>query len=92
MVYKPVYKPLSSQSLSFSLFSSDLTEKLVEYFEGDGAELKEKLERAISFSVTSYKIVFGNKILGNPNLISNETYSSYLLTNDNKKLKIEVLT
>jgi len=92
MVFKPIYKPLSSQSLAFSLFSSELGTKLEQYLRTNSTELKEELESTISSFVMFYKIVIGDKILGNSFLPSDQKYSSYLLTDENNKINIEVST
>lgn len=87
ITYKPIYSPLKSQLLSISIAQSEISEMMLDYLEEKIN--KDAIEAKISQVFTTYKILIGDKTIGNPK-ISGEKTTTKMFVN-NKKITLEVI-
>lgn len=87
ITYRPIYNPLKSQMLSIAIAQSEMSEMVLSYLEGKID--KSTIEAKISQVLPTYKILVGDKEIGNPK-ISGEKTTIETFAN-NKKIKVEVV-
>ena len=77
ITYKPLYQPNANHQLFYSIFLSDLNQKMVEWLKTSAHE--KEIEEQIKLYSSNFKIEVEGKILGNENLKGNETSYPFLL-------------